>query len=137
MILKKKWKRDNSNAFFYKEEKDYNFDINKLYKKIPFVLEKVAVNGDVTEIFTPEMLELKISPKSKMNRWFWYKNIDKKRQFKLEFLVGIGDNPDMLCVPSNLMRYNDKLLLEISYFYHNNCYKELFVLDVLNTAESL
>ena len=136
-ILKKKWKRDNSNAFFYKEEKDYNFDINKLYKKIPFVLEKVAVNGDVTEIFTPEMLELKISPKSKMNRWFWYKNIDKKRQFKLEFLVGIGDNPDMLCVPSNLMRYNDKLLLEISYFYHNNCYKELFVLAVLNTAESL
>lgn len=129
-IMKKKWKCDNSNAFFYKDEKSYDFQIDKLYKKFPFTLEKVTSAGAVTEIFTSEMLELKISPKSKMNRWFWYKNIDKKRQFKLEVLVGIGDEPDMLCVPSNLERFNDGLLLEISYFYHNNCYRELFILNL-------
>ena len=131
-IMKKKWKRDNSNAFFYKEEKGYDFEINKLYKKFPFIIEKITKDNTATELFTPEMLELKIAPKAKMNSWFWYKNIDKKRQFKLEVLVGIGDNPDMLCVPSNLVRYNDGLLLEISYFYHNNCYKELFILNLCN-----
>ena len=26
----------------------------------------------------------------------------------------------------------DGLLLEISYFYHNNCYKELFILNLCN-----
>ena len=126
-IMKKKWKRDNSNAFFYKEEKDYNFEIAKLYKKFPFTLEKVSANGEVSNVFTLEMLELKIAPKSRMNRWFWYKNIDKKRQFKLEVLVGVGDNPDMLCVPSKLMRYNGGLLLEISYFYHNNCMNHFYL----------
>ena len=129
-IMKKKWKRDNLNAFFYKDERSYNFQIDKLYKRFPFILEKVASAGEATEIFTPEMLEFKISPRSRMNRWFWYKNIDKKRQFKLEVLVGTGDEPDMLCVPSNLERFNDGLLLEISYFYHNNCYRELFILNL-------
>lgn len=136
-VMKKKWKRDNSNAFFYKDEKSYNFQIDKLYKKFPFTLEKVTSAGEVTEIFNPEMLELKISPKSKMNRWFWYKNIDKKRQFKLEVLVGTGDEPDMLCVPSGLERFNNGLLLEISYFYHNNCYRELFMLNLPETSDSL
>lgn len=129
-IMKKKWKRDNSNAFLYKEEKSYDFQIGKLYKKFPFALEKVTSAGEAAEIFTSEMLEFKISPKSKMNRWFWYKNIDKKRQFKLEVLVGIGDEPDMLCVPSSLERFNGGLLLEISYFYRANCYRELFVLTL-------
>ena len=136
-IMKKKWKRDNSNAFFYKEEKDYNFEIAKLYKKFPFTLEKVSANGEVSNVFTSEMLELKIAPKSRMNRWFWYKNIDKKRQFKLEVLVGVGDNPDMLCVPSKLMHYNGGLLLEISYFYNNNCYRELFMLQLPESKDLL
>lgn len=136
-IMKKKWKRDNSNAFFYKEEKSYDFQIDRLYKKFPFILEKVDSGGNAIEIFSPEMLELKISPKSKMNRWFWYKNIDKKRQFKLEVLVGTGDEPDMLCVPSNLERFKDGVLLEISYFYRNNCYRELFKLNLPQASDSL
>lgn len=135
-VMKRKWKRDNSNAFFYKEEKSYDFNIDKLYKKFPFTVEKVDSTGNATEIFGAEMLDFKISPKSKMNRWFWYKNIDKKRQFKLEVLVGTGDVPDMLCVPSNLERFNDGLLLEISYFYHNNCYRELFKLNLAQTGDS-
>ena len=102
-----------------------------------FTLEKVNANGEASEVFTSETLELKIAPKSRMNRWFWYKNIDKKRQFKLEVLVGTGDNPDMLCVPSKLMRYNGGLLLEIAYFYHNNCYRELFIVHLPKSSDLL
>lgn len=133
-ILNDQYKKALSSSFFKKSSEEFDIDIKKVYRNFPFRVEKRTFGEDsLSNTWEPVVderdLKRAIRPTEKMKSWYWHKNIDKKRQFKLEFILGSEEKIDMLFFPSDIMWYKEQLLLEISYFHKNNLYKELFRIE--------
>jgi hypothetical protein len=64
---------------------------------------------------------------NKRSGFYWYKNVEKKKVFKLQISFGFDKGVSYLTYPMNLYNYENDLLLRMNYFSIANTYKDLYL----------
>jgi len=112
-IFLKRYKHLNTNPFLRSPYKRLDIDYRK-YEKNPPVLVKDT-----------DMELLKKSLSEKLSTLYWYKNIETKKTFKLEFVFGEKNVTNMLWCPQRITDLDNKKVILIKYFDGYQFYKDV------------
>jgi len=63
---------------------------------------------------------------NKRSGFFWYKNVDQKKMFKLQVSFGFDQGVNLLSYPHKIFTANSALLIQINYFSVSKSYKDLY-----------
>lgn len=125
--IAKKYEYDNITPFLRKRS-DLFVDTETIGGQLPFKLEIKKGLQSVT--VDSKLLKDVIRPDIKTKSGYWYKNIDKKKQFRLEFILGSDERNDLLYYPAGIIKYDDGVLLILNYYNEDRFYKELFKIKI-------
>lgn len=63
---------------------------------------------------------------NKRSGFYWYKNVDQKKMFKLQISFGFDQGVNLMVYPMKIISLEDKILLNINYFSVSKSYKDLY-----------
>ncbi|OHD73724.1 MAG: hypothetical protein A2355_18035 [Spirochaetes bacterium RIFOXYB1_FULL_32_8] len=125
-IISNKYKEDTTAMILRKKSAWQNIDVSK---NVPFEI-KISANA-VSMALSEKLITTVVNPELKTRSSYWYKNIDKKKRFKLEFVIGNEEKNDLLYYPSDIALYNDGILIEITFYNDVISYRELYKIPSL------
>ncbi len=125
-IISGKYKEESTAMILRKKSEWQNIDVSK---KIPFEMN-ISANA-VSMALSEKLIMTVVNPELKTRSSYWYKNIDKKKKFKLEFVIGNDEKSDLLYYPSDIALYNDGVIIEITYYNDEISYRELYKIPSL------
>ena len=64
---------------------------------------------------------------NKRSGFYWFKNVEKKKVFKLQISFGFDKGVSYLTYPLNILSYENDILLRMNYFSIANSYKDLYL----------
>lgn len=126
-------KYNSINPFMKKSTDVEFFDANlDPTNGMPIIVESSKDNGESwTTLYDSKFLKNTIDPlNSKRNYFYWLKNIDEKKNFKLKISFGFGENPNMLIYPIDIKIVNNEILVIFSYFSIDKNYQDGYLLPI-------
>ena len=67
---------------------------------------------------------------NKRSAFYWYKNVDQKKNFKLQISFGFGQGINYMTYPADLEIYNNRLLIQMDYFSLMKSYKDAYIVPL-------
>jgi hypothetical protein len=101
---------------------------------MPITIEYSNDNGKTwTEVVESIHFRNIIDPLgNKRSGFYWYKNVDQKKSFKLQISFGFDQGASFLVYPMDLMFFNDDLFLSLNYFSIMKSYKDGYLVPLKN-----
>jgi hypothetical protein len=98
----------------------------------PAVVEYSRDNGKIwTELISGDHVRNMIDPVgNKRSAYYWFKNVEQKKNFKLELSFGFDQGINYLTYPVDLNIYNNCLLMQMNYFSILSSYKDAYVIPL-------
>jgi hypothetical protein len=98
----------------------------------PVIVEYSKDNGkNWVELISHEHARNIIDPiGNKRSGYFWYKNIEQKKNFKLQLSFGFDQGINYLAYPVDLEIYGNHLLMQMNYFSIMNSYKDIYTIPL-------
>lgn len=94
----------------------------------PVLLQKSSDGMTWTNISDRQHIATMIDPiRSKRSGFYWYKNVEQKKNFKLQFSFGNSQGLSYLQYPLALRYYKGELYILLNYFTLVNSYKDLYI----------
>ncbi|MCG8571529.1 MAG: hypothetical protein MJB14_15445, partial [Spirochaetes bacterium] len=132
-IIQEKARLNSINPFL-KKLSDVEFFDPKVdpTKGFPVQLEYSLNNGQTWELLeNPNHIHNIIDPiGNKRSMMYWFKQVDRKKSFKLQVTFGSQDTVDFLIYPFNMVYLNHYLLLTNSYFSRSKSYRDVYLLPL-------
>lgn len=72
---------------------------------------------------------------NKRSEFFWYKNVDKKKSYKLQFTFGKEDGINFLVYPYKLLYYKNALLMINNYYSLEKSYMDLYIMELTSETK--
>lgn len=129
--LNEQIKLDRINPFL-KKVTDIEFISSKALHKTKnlLVLEEFK-NGKWENIVSDSLLEELFSKLIvKCNEEYWYKNIEQKKQFRLQVNLGFDKDNGFMVYPIKIKIVGDYIYILFNYFSVTNSYKELYRIKI-------
>ncbi len=123
--------KDNTSPFLFREKSNFDLQMSVLDKFFPFKLERITTKDgkeSVEVLSDSKEFRKLVGFSEERNNFYWYRMIDKKRKFRLEFTLGADESRNMLYYPSGLYVVGDKLMLEMSYYEKDRLFRQLFTI---------
>lgn len=127
-VLNKKYERENTPVFLRRVPYGLNVDFIRASKYFPFAV--LSAGDSLSHIVSTEEFVKAINPGEKQRSFYWYNNIDRKKRFRLEFVIGADEKLDMLYYPGKIFMYNGDIVVEIVYFNDVRSYRELYRIKI-------
>jgi len=97
----------------------------------PVKIEFSGNGSDWMNLIDSKHLRNIIDPlNSKRSAFYWYKNVDQKKLFRLQLSFGFDKGIDFVVYPDELIMINNMMLLNINYFSLSKSYKELYSVPI-------
>jgi len=97
---------------------------------MPVIIEFSKDNGaNWSELINSSFMRNIADPMgNKRSGFYWYKNVDQKKSFKLQISFGFDQGASFLVYPYDLQIFNDDLLMTLNYFSIMKTYKDAYLI---------
>jgi len=104
---------------------------------LPVIFERSTDNGiSWNEVYDSKHIKNIIDPLgTKRNIFYWIKNVDEKKSFRLRISFGFGDSPNLIVYPSDVVATENDLLIVFRYFSFNKYYQDGYLLPIISKGD--